>query len=72
VYGHGGIAFAGEPGTALYYLEGCRDFTLTNFACQHVSKGPRPEEWSVIDDLLPGGDRATTPATEWFVLYKRD
>lgn len=70
IFGYGGNASA-ERGSCLFRLEACTDFLLSNFGQQHMKTGAAPESWHMLADTPPDGATVRTPATEFFLLYRR-
>jgi len=70
IFGYAGNASA-DTGSSLLRFSFCSDFLLANVAPQHVSFGQPPDTWFSLVDDRPTGAPVSTPATEWFALYRR-
>jgi Pectate lyase superfamily protein len=67
IYGYGGNA-APEERKALYQIENCHDFTLTNFSHQPSNNNP-DYNWFMLEEKTSDGKIFQLPKTDLFTLY---
>jgi len=70
IYGHGGNASA-PAGHSLYLIERSSHFTLANFTYQFFREATPAQRWFLVTEQASDGRSVNTPATEFFVVYKR-